>query len=343
MNIGFTYDLKDDYLAAGMAPDLAAEFDARDTIDAIDAAIRAAGHRCDRIGTARSLMARLLKGDRWDLVFNIAESTGGFGREALVPALLESYDIPCTMSDPLVCAVTLHKSSAKRVLRDAGIPTPRFAIVESLADVATIGSAPGTATGRDAAAEAAALRFPLFAKPIAEGSSKGIEGNARCADRRELERLCRHLLERYRQPVLVEEFLPGREVTVGLLGTGERARAVGVEEVTMLAGAEQGVYSYKNKVDWEGKVQCTLATGPIAAEASELAVRTWRALGARDCGRVDLRADPTGRLQVIEVNPLPGLRPGYSDLCLIWEFQGLKYPDLIAQILDSALERVRHV
>lgn len=328
MRIGFTYDLKDDYLAAGMAPDLAAEFDARDTIDAIDAAIVAAGHTCDRIGSARALMARLSRGDRWDLVFNIAESTGGFGREALVPALLEAFDIPCTMSDPLVCAVTLHKASAKRILRDAGIPTPRFAVVESMDDLARLDERGDRA-----------LRYPLFAKPIAEGSSKGIEGNAKCSTPADLGRLCRHLLERYRQPVLVEEFLPGREVTVGVLGTGDRARAVGVEEVTMLEGAEQGVYSFKNKVDWEGKVQCTLATGPIAEQAGRLAVQTWRVLGARDCGRVDLRADATGNLQVIEVNPLPGLRPGYSDLCLIWEFQGFKYNDLIRQVIESASER----
>jgi len=328
MNIGFTYDLKDDYLAAGMAPDLAAEFDARDTIDAIDAAVRAAGHTCDRIGSARALMARLSRGDRWDLVFNIAESTGGFGREALVPALLEAFDIPYTMSDPLVCAVTLHKASAKRILRDAGIPTPRFAVVESIADLAHL----------DAHGDRA-LRYPLFAKPIAEGSSKGIEGDAKCADAAQLDRLCRHLLDRYHQPVLVEEFLPGREVTVGVLGTGGHARAVGVEEVTMLEGAEQEVYTFKNKVDWEGRVQCVLATGGLAEQASRLAVQTWRVLGARDCGRVDLRADAAGNLQVLEVNPLPGLRPGYSDLCLIWEFQGLGYNDLIRQILDSARER----
>lgn len=322
MNIGFTYDLKDDYLAAGMAPDLAAEFDARETIDSIDAAIRTHGHTVDRIGSVRTLMARLTAGDRWDLVFNIAESTGGFGREALVPAMLESFGIPYTMSDPLVCAVTLHKASAKRIFRDSGIPTPRFAVVESPADLARVD-----------------LPFPLFAKPIAEGSSKGIEGNAKCPDRPALDRLCRHLLDRYRQPVLVEEFLPGREVTVGILGTGADARAVGVEEVTMLEGAEAEVYSFKNKTDWEGKVQCRLATGEFAREASRLAVDTWRVLGARDCGRVDLRADPSGRLQVLEVNPLPGLRPGYSDLCLLWEFQGLKYSDLIGQILDSAMQR----
>jgi D-alanine-D-alanine ligase len=184
------------------------------------------------------------------------------------------------------------------------------------------------------------LRYPLFAKPIAEGSSKGIEGNAKCSTAAELDRLCRHLLARYRQPVLVEEFLPGREVTVGILGTGERARAVGVEEVVMLEGAEPEVYSYKNKVDWEGKVQVRLATGPIVDEASRLALVTWRVLGARDCGRVDLRADATGRLQVLEVNPLPGLRPGYSDLALMWEFQGLEYGDLIRQIVESAMERV---
>lgn len=327
MNIGFTYDLKDDHLAAGMDPDQAAEFDAADTIEAIDGAIRLMGHTVDRIGSARALVGRLARGDRWDLVFNIAESTGGFGREALVPALLEAYGIPCTMSDPLVCAVTLHKASAKRILRDAGLPTPRFVVVEDVAGL----------DGLDAAA--AGLGFPVFAKPIAEGSSKGIESTARCASAAALRAECVRLLARYSQPVLVEEFLPGREVTVGILGTGAEARCVGVEEVTMLEGADPDVYTFKNKVDWEGKVRCRLATGPIADRAAALALEAWRLIGARDCGRVDLREDRQGDLQVLEINPLPGLRPGYSDLCLIWEYQGHTYEELIRQIVESAMRR----
>src|SRR5262249_36779713 len=146
-----------------------AEFDRDDTIEALEAAIIAAGHEPVRIGHARRLMRSLLAGDRWDLVFNIAESQGGFGREALVPAILECFSIPCTFSDPLACAVTLHKATAKRVLRDAGLPTPAFVVVE-----------------RPEQAHAVDLQYPVFAKPVAEGSSKGVDAKAKAANAEEL-------------------------------------------------------------------------------------------------------------------------------------------------------------
>ncbi|MCB9845429.1 MAG: D-alanine--D-alanine ligase [Phycisphaeraceae bacterium] len=323
MRIGMTYDLRDEYLSRGMDADEAAEFDASETVDSIDGALRSLGHEVDRIGGSNALMARLLAGDRWELVFNFAESVGGFGREALVPAILESFGVPYTMSDPLVCAVTLHKATTKRVLRDAGLPTPDFDLIETADDAA-----------------ACALAFPLFAKPVAEGSSKGIDGRGLCHDLESLVRVCARLLDRYRQPVLVETFLPGREVTVGVLGTGAAARSVGVEEVVMLEGAERDVYSYQNKTDWEGKVDCRLVEGPIASEAEALALQAWRAIGGRDVGRVDLRQNHLGALEVIEINPLPGLRPRYSDLCITWALQGRRYEDLIGAIVESALGRI---
>ena len=153
MQIGLTFDLRSTYLAEGWDPLDAAEFDDEDTIAALEGTLRSLGHGVVRIGHFRSLAARLAAGERWDLVFNIAESYGGFGREALVPALLEAYGIPCTFSDSLVCAATLHKAAAKRWVRDAGVATADFALVEDLADIAAV-----------------TLPFPLFAKPVAEGS-----------------------------------------------------------------------------------------------------------------------------------------------------------------------------
>ena len=219
MHIGLTYDLRADYLAAGYSEEETAEFDGAATIDAIDSALREIGHQTDRIGNGRQLVDRLAAGDRWDLVFNIAEGLHGTAREAQVPAILDLYEIPYTFSDPLVLAVCLHKGLTKTVVGQAGVPTTPFAVVKQIEDV-----------------EAIDLPFPLFAKPVAEGTGKGITADSKIKDRDSLRRVCRDLLARCRQPVLVETFLPGREFTVGILGTGDEARVIGSMEIIALAG-----------------------------------------------------------------------------------------------------------
>ena len=211
MLIGLTYDLRQDYLSMGFSEDETAEFDRIDTIEAIENVLNEIGHQTERIGNIWSVTKALSLGKRWDLVFNIAEGLYGIGREAQVPALLDAYKIPYTFSDPLVLALTLHKGMTKRVLRDLGIPTPDFAEVNSVRDIRNIN-----------------LPYPLFAKPIAEGTGKGITAASRIENRKQLETVCRQLLNDYQQPVLVETFLPGREFTVGIVGTGENAaRLVG--------------------------------------------------------------------------------------------------------------------
>ena len=164
----------------------------------------------------KALAARLVAGERWDLVFNIAEGVAGFGRESQVPALLEAYAIPYTFSDPLVCALTLHKGMAKHVARGYGVPTPDFALVTTPADAAAV-----------------TLPFPLFVKPVAEGTSKGVTARSLVTSRAALLDVCAELLAEYREPVLVEEFLSGREFTVGILGTGADARALATLEVVL--------------------------------------------------------------------------------------------------------------
>src|SRR5450759_2110927 len=198
VKIGITYDLRDDYIAEGYTEEETAEFDHPRTIDAIEEALRDLGYETDRIGHIRALTLRLVAGDRWDLVFNIAEGLRGFGREAQVPALLDAWEIPYTFSDPLVLSLTLHKGLTKRVIRDLGIPTPDFAVVETPEEMAAV-----------------ALPFPLFAKPVAEGTGKGVTAASKIVDPVGLDRVCRELLAVFRQPVLVETFLPGREFTVG--------------------------------------------------------------------------------------------------------------------------------
>jgi len=323
LKIGITYDLRADYLARGYTAQETAEFDRIDTIEAIEEALNRAGYRTDRIGHLDVLVRRIATGDRWDMVFNIAEGLRGLGREAQVPALLDAYAIPYTFSDPLVLSLTLHKGMTKHVIRDNGIPTADFAIVETVADAAGI-----------------SLPFPLFVKPIAEGTSKGITAAARVGSQAELRERCRELLAAFRQPVLVETFLPGREFTVGIIGTAAAAEAVGVMEVLLREGAEGDGYSYVNKEDYVQWVDYRLAGDGAAEEARRIALSAWRVLGCRDAGRVDLRADASGRPLFMEVNPLAGLHPVHSDLPILCSLAGMGYQELINRIMASAMKRL---
>jgi D-alanine-D-alanine ligase len=323
LKIGITYDLRDDYIAEGYTEEETAEFDHPRTIAAIEEALQSLGYETDRIGHIKALARRLVAGDRWDLVFNIAEGLRGFGREAQVPALLDAWEIPYTFSDPLVLSLTLHKGLTKRVIRDLGIPTPDFAVVETPEEAAAV-----------------ALPFPLFAKPVAEGTGKGVTAASKIADRTELARVCRELLANYRQPVLIETFLPGREFTVGIIGTGAEAFAPGVMEVHLTEKAEKEVYSYANKEDWHARIEYRLADDAMAGAAEKTALAAWRGLGCRDGGRVDLRADANGTPSFIEVNPLAGIRPEHSDLPILCDLAGMPYRELIDRIMRSALKRI---
>jgi len=326
LRIGLTFDLRSEYLAAGYGEEETAEFDREDTVESIEGALRSLGHETDRIGTARALIERLAGGERWDLVFNIAEGLHGSGREAQVPAILDVYAIAYTFSDPLGMALTLHKGLSKRVLRDAGVPTADFVEVHSEADLAAVGFTP-----------------PYFVKPVAEGTGKGVTPQSIVRRPDELAAVCRRLIDTYRQAVLVEPYLPGREFTVGILGTGERSAVLGTVEVHLLAGAEAGVYSYINKERCEELVEYRLVQAdrdPLVAEAEAVALRAWKVLGCRDGGRVDLRCDSEGRPLFMEVNPLAGLHPHHSDLPILAEKIGLPYESLIGRIVESAAERL---
>jgi D-alanine-D-alanine ligase len=322
MHIGITYDLRDEYLAQGLDEEETAEFDRLDTINAIDRTLEDLGFRTERIGHIKKLTARLVAGERWDLVFNIAEGVKGFGREAQVPALLEAYGIPYTFSDPLVLSMTLHKGMAKHVVRDLGVPTPDFTVVESEEDISSID-----------------LPYPLFAKPVAEGTGKGVTSTSKIMSGRQLAVACKRLLIAYRQPVLLETFLPGREFTVAILGTGKNARAMGVMEVILRENAEPDVYSYRNKEWCEECVEYQLVKDEMAERAKEVALLAWRGLGCVDAGRVDIRSDENGIPNFMEVNPLAGLHPEHSDLCIIATKAGMTYEELIERIVFSALDR----
>jgi len=326
MRIGFVYDARDDYRALGFSEEAVAEFDTPETLQAIRRALAAAGHRVEPVGHGRALAERLVRGQRWDLVFSIAEGLRGRAREAQVPALCELYDQPYAFSDPLTMAATLDKAVAKRLVRDAGVPTAPFAVIERAEDAGRVD-----------------LPLPLFVKPIAEGTGKGCEAASRVTDRAELAPAALRLIGRFAQPALVECFLPGREFTVGLVGNGEEARVIAVLEVRLLAGAEGvgegGVYSYANKEQCESCCAYRLADDAEAKRAAAHALAAYRALGCRDAARLDFRSDASGEPLFLEANPLPGLHPTHSDLPILAELAGLPYARLMREILAAATAR----
>jgi D-alanine-D-alanine ligase len=323
MIIGLTYDLRDDYLALGFTEEQVAEFDSVATISAIEGALLSLGYNTERIGNGMALARQLAGGKRWDLVFNIAEGLQGRSREAQVPCLLEMYGIPYTFSDPLVCALTLDKAMTKRVVASAGLYTPRFAVVTSLDDV-----------------DALNLKYPLFAKPLAEGTGKGVDKDSRVESPAALKKVCTRLLERFAEPVLVEEYLPGREFTTAVLGTAREARIVGTMEFSIRPNAPAQDYSYEVKETCEHCVDYfPMPKGDLRDQVEALALGAFRVLECRDTGRIDLRLDAQGRPAFIEINVLPGLHPTHSDLPMIATQEGISYEELIRSIIQSALAR----
>ena len=323
VTIGLVYDLRDEYLAQGFTEEQVAEFDSAGTIAALEQALQSLGYTVERIGNGLALAEQLAIGKRWDLVFNFAEGVSGRSREAQVPALLEMYGVPYTFSDPLVSALTLDKAMTKRVIQSAGLYTPRFCVVASSDDIKSVN-----------------LTFPLFAKPLAEGTGKGVDEHSRIESAEALARVCVRLLDKYRQPVLVEEYLPGREFTTALLGTGREAQVLGTMEIEVRTGAPAADYSYVVKELCEEWVHYfPMSKGALREEVEELALRAYQVLECRDTARVDIRLDARGRPAFIEINPLPGLHPTHSDLPMIATQEGMAYEELLRRIVHSALAR----
>ena len=326
MKIGLTYDLRSEYLMMGYTEEETAELDRDDTISALERALQDLGYETDRIGNAKNLASRLIAGDRWELVFNIAEGLDGLAREAQVPALLDLFKVPYTFSDPVIMGLTLNKGLTKRIVRDHGYATADFHVVENETDVYAIRIEP-----------------PYFVKPVAEGTGKGINRESVINNRKDLFSTCERLLTRFKQPVLVEKFLCGREFTVGILGTGKDAMVVGTLEINLMPGAEDNVYSYFNKEKCEELVQYKLVRfeeDKTVKQTEELALSIWKALGCRDGGRIDLRCDESEHPHFLEVNPLAGLHPENSDLPILCAKAGISYTELIRRIVKSAFTRI---
>jgi D-alanine-D-alanine ligase len=328
MKIGLTYDLRADLPVSGDLPDdLQEEFDSPVTIQAIAKAIQGLGHEVQLLGDGRELLEKLMRAPP-EFVFNIAEGQGiGRSREARVPAVLEMLGIPYTGSDPLTLAVTLDKDCAKRLVHSTSVKVPEWGIwqpEESLMDIETWPS----------------LKWTAIVKPAWEGSSKGIRGKCVVDTPEELHTAITSHRGAYRQPVLVEEFIEGDEITVGIVGNSP-PRIIGVMRVLPRQKQERFVYSLEVKRDFRRQVEyeCPAKLPPKRLQAvEEAALSVYRTLGCRDVARIDFRLK-NGVPYFLEVNPLPGLNPESSDLVILAELAGWRYEQLIACILEAALER----
>lgn len=325
MRIGLAFDLKEDASAPSGPDDLQEEFDSPVTIEALADVIKDLGHEVILLGDGQELLKRLLA-DPPDFVFNIAEGRGtSRSREARVPAVLEMLDIPFSGSDPLTLAVTLDKECAKRLVTSAGVAAPRGVVVEP----------DNSCTGITET-----LQFPVIVKPAWEGSSKGIHGRCVVDSPRDLPKAVRSLRLDYRQPVIVEEFIQGDELTVGVLGNSP-PRVLGIMRVVPREPADRFVYSVEVKRDYERLVRYECPPPyppPILARIEKAVLESYRILGCRDVARVDFRLRD-GVPYFLEVNPLPGINPETSDLVILAKLRDWSYRRLIATILQIALER----
>jgi len=321
IRVGFTYNVKRSH-----AGDDEAEWDPPETIIAIANALARQGHIVVHLEATPDLPRVLAEADV-DLIFNIAEGVEGRNREAQVPALCELLGIPYTGSDSATLAIALDKALGKKVLMQHDILTPKFQLMESSRERLS-----------------ADMKFPLIVKPNAEGSSKGIDAKNVVDTEEELRAAVKICVEKYRQPALVEEYIAGREFTVGLLGD-KRPRVLPPMEIKFKKKDNpRPVYDYGVKQEWEEHVyyECPAKLTEAEQKAMEKIARaTFWALDCRDVARVDLRMDAEGRIYVLEVNPLPGLTPDYSDLVLIAKAIGMEYDQLIAEIMTGGLRRMR--
>lgn len=322
VRVGLTFNIRRQNTADG---DREAEFDTPETIAALRRAVESFGHDVIELEATPDLPARLGTEDI-DIVFNMAEGIEGRSRESQVPALLELVGIPYTGSDPTALSLALDKAVAKRLVHEAGIATPSSITMR---------------TGKERLPKD--FRFPAIAKPVHEGSSKGISESNVVRSEDELRALIAGTSARYRQDTLVETYLPGREFTIGLLGE-RRPRVLPPMEILFEEDAATlPVYSYAHKFEGRPiKFKVPAEVDPVLGRELERVARgAFHALGCRDVARVDVRLDADGRVNFLECNPLPGLAPGFSDLCVIGEAAGLQYRDLIGEILAPALRRLR--
>jgi len=331
MRIGIAYNLSSEVAAAeGIPSDRADEFDSLETVQDIEHGIIAAGHEPVRLGFGLNAIARLQQ-QPVDLVFNIAEGLYGRARESQMPAILDMMKIPYTFSDTQTLSLALDKAMTKQILMQNGINTPAFWSIDNPVQL-------------EALIQSGSLKYPLFVKPSCEGSSMGINSNSRVTCEEDLRNQVNLLVAAYPgSSILIEEFLPGREVTVGVIGNRE-PEVLGMMSFKLLSGTDRDFfYTPEIKHHWE---KYLIPECPANLSADEyqkvldLAIGVFKTLRCRDCARIDMRFDASGEPSFMEINPLAGLARGKSDIPVMAELMGLSYEDLIGRIIQVALERI---
>lgn len=322
--VGIIYNLKKG--ADRIAPDAEAELDSIETVKAIQEALKKAGLAVELFEADETLPRRLLS-TPIDIAFNIAEGKNGRGREAQIPALLNLLGIPFTGSDETALCLALDKALTKRILQSCRVRTPRYALL----------------TG-NCTKTAAKLKYPVIVKPNAEGSSKGISDVSVVHSAAELKALARRNLELYGGSMLAEEYIPGREFTVGVLGNGENTRVFLPMEIVFKRNTQGDyrVYSFGVKQDFRNYVtyECPAdIPAKVERELMDTAKKVYDILGCRDFARADFRLGEDGRVYFIEINPLPGLAPNYSDYPMLAQACGVPYDALVQSVLFAGAER----
>lgn len=328
MRIGITYNLKSDLPVSGgkaLPEDAGEEFDPPETIEAIRGVLEEEGDETVLLGGGPDFVEKLRK-HRVDFVFNIAEGHQGRSREGQIPGLLEMLGIPYSGSDATALGLTLDKSLAKRMAISLGIPTPEFWVLDEENETQIVPD-----------------QFPLFVKPLWQGSSIGIRRSSRVEDRASLEREVARLFQHYpHDPVLVEEYIAGQEVTVGLLGPRE-PELLGMMEITFQDSAQKDFcYSLEVKRRWKEEVEYHVPAriDPATGRGIESsALRLFKVLRLRDLARFDFRVNSRKTFYFLEVNPLPGLNPESGDLVILARKKGWSYRDLVLKIVRSAISR----
>jgi D-alanine-D-alanine ligase len=328
MKIGLAYDLKDRVIPTSSNPeDALEEYDSPETVEAIAAEIESLGHSVIKLGGGKEFISNILQNDI-DFVFNISEGLGNYrSREAQIPAILEMLGIPYSGSDPQCLALCLDKPLTKTLVATTGVRTPGWYLVTDYSQLKDI--------------TAADLPLPAFIKPAYEGSSKGIRLGSKAETIDQACETAAGLMNQYRQPVLIEEFIPGDEITVGVLGN-EPPQILGVMRVLPKQRNSDFIYSLEIKRDWERLVdyECPacLETG-LVEEITDLSLKAFKRLGCRDFARIDFKLHSNGSPYFLEINPLAGLNPKSSDLPIMAYKLGWTYHSLIAAILNTALQR----
>jgi len=319
MKVGLTFDLRSWYTDRGYSMDETAEFDKQETIDALEKSLNLMGYETEPVGNTFQLIEALASGKRWDLIFNIAEGLYGDGRESVVPAILDQYKIPYVFSGPVIMGLSLNKHLAKLVVAASGVPVSPGKLISKIQDLDNCN-----------------LNYPLFVKPVSEGTGKGITEKSLVKSGADLRKMVEWILSEFHQPALVEEYLPGREFTVGIVGYGHDAVAIGGMEVIC---ADNLPYSVEVKENYQNYCTYKPLGDDIVEECKSVALGAWKALDAVDAGRVDLKADRNGKICFIEANPLAGLNPIHSDLPILSRMSGVEYQTLMEMIMKAAIKR----